>query len=92
MVFIVCFPLVAAITLGLTLAIVLLLFNQKFCERFSPTKSAALTTILGFIVIGFTLALVVNLLIKGSGSIFAPRFWTIFSEFLHNKVVEKIPN
>jgi hypothetical protein len=32
-------------------------------------------------VIGFTLALVVNLLIKGSGSIFAPRFWTILSEF-----------
>jgi hypothetical protein len=66
--------------------------QSEICDRFSPTKSAALTTILGFIVIGFTLALVVNLLIKGSGSIFAPRFWTIFSEFLHNKVVEKIPN
>lgn len=70
-VFIVYFPLVAAITLGLTLAIVLFPLNQKFCDRFSPAKSAALTTVLAVIVIGFTLVLVVNLLIKGSGSIFA---------------------
>ena len=45
-VFIVYFPLLAAITLGLTLAIVLQPLNQKLCERLSPAKSAALTTVL----------------------------------------------
>ena len=70
-VFIVYFPLLAAITLGLTLAIVLQPLNQKFCERFSPARSAALTTVLAVMVIGLTLVLVVNLLLKGGGQILA---------------------
>jgi predicted PurR-regulated permease PerM len=70
-VFIVYFPLLAAITLGLTLAIVLQPLNQKFCERFSPARSAALTTVLAVMVIGLTLLLVVNLLLKGGGQILA---------------------
>ena len=70
-VFIVYFPLLAAITLGLTLAIVLQPLNQKFCEHFSPAKSAALTTVLAVMVIGLTLVLVVNLLLKGGGQILA---------------------
>ena len=46
MVFIVYFPLLSAITLGMTLAIVLLPVHLKLCERLSPAKSAALTTVL----------------------------------------------
>jgi predicted PurR-regulated permease PerM len=68
-VFIVYFPLAAAIILGLTLAIVLEPFNQKLCERLSPAKSAALTTALVAVVIGFGLVLTVNLLLSGGGMI-----------------------
>jgi predicted PurR-regulated permease PerM len=69
-VFIVYFPLAAAIILGLTLAIVLQPVNQKLCERFSPAKSAALTTVLVFVVAGFGLVFIVNLILSASGSIF----------------------
>ena len=70
-VFIIYFPLIAAITLAMTVAIVLQPLHQKLCERLSPAKSAALTTVVAAFVVGFTGMLVVNLLIKGSGSIIA---------------------
>ena len=70
-VFIIYFPLVAAITLAMTVAIVLQPLHQKLCERLTPAKSAALTTVVVAIVAGFTGIFVVNLLIKGSGSIIA---------------------
>jgi predicted PurR-regulated permease PerM len=70
-VFIVYFPLAAAIILGLTLAIVLEPLNQKLCERLSPAKSAALTTLVVFLVIGFALVFMMNLLVTASGSITA---------------------
>jgi predicted PurR-regulated permease PerM len=70
-VFIIYFPLVAAITLAMTVAIVLQPLHQKLCERLSPAKSAALTTIVVAVVAGFTGIFIVNLLIKGSGSIIA---------------------
>ncbi len=41
LVFVVYFPLLAAITLGMTLAIVLLPLDLKLRERVSPAKSAA---------------------------------------------------
>src|SRR5512137_2280555 len=68
-VFIVYFPLAAAIILGLTLSIVLQPLNQKLCERLSPAKSAAVTTVLVAVVIGFGLVLTLNLLISGGGMI-----------------------
>ena len=70
-VFIVYFPLIAAITLALTLAIVLQPVHQKLCERLSPSKSAAVTTVVIAFIVGFTGIFVVNLLIKGGGSIIA---------------------
>ncbi len=70
MVFIIYFPLAAAIVLGMTLAIVLQPFNQKLCERLSPAKSAAMITLLAFLLIGFALVFMVNLLISASGSLF----------------------
>jgi predicted PurR-regulated permease PerM len=69
-VFIVYFPLAAAIILGLTLAVVLQPLNQKLCERLSPVKSAALLTVLVLLAIGFGLTFVVILLIDGSAFIF----------------------
>lgn len=68
-VFIVYFPLAAAITLGLTLAIVLHPLNQKLGERVSPAKSAAVTTLLAFVVVGLALVFMVNLMLSASGSI-----------------------
>jgi predicted PurR-regulated permease PerM len=68
-VFIVYFPLASAIILGLTLAIVLQPVNQKLCERLSPAKSAALTTVLVFAVVGLGLVFIVNLLLSGGGAI-----------------------
>ena len=68
-VFIVYFPLAAAIILGLTVAIVLEPLNQKLCERVSPAKSAALTTVLVAIVVGVSLVFIVNLLLSGGGAI-----------------------
>jgi predicted PurR-regulated permease PerM len=70
-VFIIYFPLVSAITLALTVAIVLQPVHQKLCQRLSPAKSAALTTVVVAFVVGFAGIFVVNLLIKGSGSIIA---------------------
>jgi predicted PurR-regulated permease PerM len=70
-VFIIYFPLVAAITLAMTVAIVLQPLHHKLCERLSPAKSAALTTVIVAIIAGFTGIFVVNMLIKGSGSIIA---------------------
>jgi predicted PurR-regulated permease PerM len=70
-VFIIYFPLVAAITLAITVAIVLQPLHHKLCERLSPAKSAALTTVIVAIISGFTGIFVVNMLIKGSGSIIA---------------------
>lgn len=71
MVFIVYFPLAAAIVLGLTLAIVLQPLNQKLCTRLSPARSAGLITVLVLLAIGFGLMFVAILLINGSGLIFA---------------------
>jgi len=68
-VFIIYFPLAAAIILGLTLAIVLQPLNQKLCERLSPVKSAALTTVLVFVVVGLGLVFIANLLLSGGGAI-----------------------
>jgi predicted PurR-regulated permease PerM len=70
MVFIIYFPLAAAIVLGMTLAIVLQPLNQKLCERVSPAKSAAVITVLVFLLIGFALVFLVNLLLSASGSLF----------------------
>jgi predicted PurR-regulated permease PerM len=66
-VFIVYFPLATAIILGLTLSIVLQPLNQKLCDRLSPAKSAAVTTVLVAIVIIFGLVLILTLLLSGSG-------------------------
>ncbi len=68
-VFIVYFPLAAAIILGLTLAIVLQPLNLKLRERLSPAKSAALTTVLAVIAIGLALVFIVNIVLIGSGAI-----------------------
>jgi predicted PurR-regulated permease PerM len=70
-IFIVYFPLVVAIIIGMTVAIVLEPLNKKLCERVSPAKSAALTTGLVAMVVGLAIVFIVNLLVKGSGSIFA---------------------
>jgi predicted PurR-regulated permease PerM len=70
-VFIVYFPLAAAIILGLTLAVVLQPLNQKLSNRLSPAKSAGLVTVLALLAIGLGLAFVTILLIDGSAFIFA---------------------
>lgn len=70
-IFIVYFPLIAAIVLGLTLAIVLQPLHRRLCERIPPARSAALITVAVFVLIGFVLMFMVNLLIRGSGVFFS---------------------
>ena len=69
-VFIVYFPLAAAIILGLTLALVLTPLERKLATRMSPNRSAALTSVLVFAVIALGIYLVVSLLIAGGTAIF----------------------
>jgi predicted PurR-regulated permease PerM len=69
-VFIVYFPLAAAIILGLTLALVLTPLERKLATRMPPNRSAALASILVFAVIAFGIYLVVSLLIAGGTAIF----------------------
>jgi len=69
-VFIVYFPLAAAIILGLTLALVLTPLDRRLSTRLSPNRSAALTSILVFAVIVLGIYLVVSLLILGGTAIF----------------------
>jgi predicted PurR-regulated permease PerM len=70
-VFIVYFPLIGAIVLGATLAIVLQPLNQRLRERMSPARSAALISIGVFVLIGLILVFMVNLLISGGGALFS---------------------
>lgn len=70
-VFIVYFPLVGAIVLGVTLAIVLQPLNLRLRERMSPARSAALITIGVFVLIGLVLVFMVNLLLSGGGALFS---------------------
>jgi predicted PurR-regulated permease PerM len=69
-VFIVYFPLAAAIILGLTLALVLTPLERKLATRMPPNRSAALASIVVFAVIAFGIYLVVSLLIAGGTAIF----------------------
>jgi predicted PurR-regulated permease PerM len=69
-VFIVYFPLAAAIIIGLTLALVLTPLERKLATRMPPNRSAALTSIVVFAVIAFGIFLVVSLLIAGGTAIF----------------------
>jgi len=70
-IFVVYFPLAAAIILGLTLAIVLQPLNKRLETRLSPAKSASLVTILVVVVIALGLSFMTLLLINGSGFIFS---------------------
>lgn len=70
-VFIVYFPLIGAIILGVTLAIVLQPLNRRLRERTSPARSAALITVVVFVLIGLVLVFVVNLLVSGGGALFS---------------------
>jgi predicted PurR-regulated permease PerM len=69
-VFIVYFPLAAAIIIGLTLALVLTPLERKLATRMPPNRSAALASIVVFAVIAFGIYLVVSLLIAGGTAIF----------------------
>jgi predicted PurR-regulated permease PerM len=69
-IFVVYFPLAAAIIIGLTLAIVLQPLSKRLQVRFSPAKSAALVTLLLAVVVALGLSFITLLLINGSGFIF----------------------
>jgi predicted PurR-regulated permease PerM len=66
-VFIVYFPLAGTIILGLTLALLLEPIHRRLSTRLSPTRSAAVTTILVLSVAGLGLYFIVSILIQGSG-------------------------
>ncbi len=68
-VFIVYFPLAAAIVLGLTVAIVLQPLNQRLKERMSPARSAALITVGVAVLVGLVFVFMVNLLLSGSAGL-----------------------
>jgi predicted PurR-regulated permease PerM len=68
-VFVVYFPLAAAIILGLTVAIVLQPLNQRLKERLSPARSAALITVGVAVLAGLIFVFIANLLLAGSGAI-----------------------
>jgi predicted PurR-regulated permease PerM len=69
-IFVVYFPLAAAIIIGLTLAIVLQPLNKRLGQRLSPSKSAAIATLLLIVVVALGLSFITLLLINGSGFIF----------------------
>lgn len=69
-VFVVYFPLASPIILGMTLAVVLYPLHQKFCQHMKEPASAALVTLIAFLVIAGLLYLLVSILISGSGMVF----------------------
>ena len=68
-VFIVYFPLATPIILGMTLAVVLYPLHQRFCQRMKESASAALVTLIAFLVAVILLYLMVSTLLSGSSAI-----------------------
>jgi len=69
-VFVVYFPLASPIILGMTLAVVLYPLHRRFCQRMTESKSAALVTLIAFLVSVSLLYLMISILISGSGMVF----------------------
>jgi predicted PurR-regulated permease PerM len=69
-VFVVYFPLASPIILGMTLAVVLYPLHRRFCQRMKEPASAALVTLIAFLVGVGLLYLLVSTLLAGSGMIF----------------------
>ena len=69
--FVVYFPLASPIILGMTLAVVLYPLHTWFCQKMKEAASAALVTLLAFLVIAGLLYLMVSILISGSGLFFS---------------------
>jgi predicted PurR-regulated permease PerM len=69
-VFIIYFPLAAAIILGLTVAVVIYPIHTRLSKRMSPGGSAGLLTILVLLIIGFVLAFMSLFMLQGSTLVF----------------------
>jgi len=64
-VFIVYFLLATPIILGMTLAVVLYPFHQRLCQRMKESASAAVVTLIAFLVAVILLYLVISTLLSG---------------------------
>jgi predicted PurR-regulated permease PerM len=68
-VFVVYFPLATPIILGMTLAIVLYPLHTWFCQRMKESASAAVVTLIAFLVAAILIYLLVRALLSGSSMV-----------------------